>query len=295
MNALTRALALASLALPACATARATTPPQPVVEAVPMTVAPRERDARDEDLARLDADLTHLASDGSLRTAWGLTLAPSGGARTLAGEPEGDERIADARRVAAVGMSAAALVRSSCGNVWLVGLHLDDGAWRAVERAAVLAGAHPGACRIAHADASACAMREADAREVVVRFDSESEEGDEVHDPALRVFHLERDGRVARISDDLPFGGTDDQTGAVRDAEWTVDDALLLPRDLYVQERPGRRGPGGEAPRVIVRRTYRLRGPRLELADETRVPMRANPSPASASPATAPPLDLPAR
>ena len=111
-------------------------------------------------------------------------------------------------------------------------------------------------------------------REVVVTFDSESEEGDEARDPLLRVYHLDADGALTPLSGDIGFGGTDDATGAVRGATWVVDEALLLPRDLYVQVQPERPGPGGSAPPFVVRRTYHLQGPRLVLVDETSSPLR---------------------
>ncbi|MFO0645754.1 MAG: hypothetical protein U0326_05915 [Polyangiales bacterium] len=197
----------------------------------------------------------------------GLTLDRSGGARTLTGDVAPDDRVRDASVVARVDGAAAALVTTVCGDAWIVGLHLANGAWRASAPVAVVDDARPGACRITTRRPAAMLTREA--RELVVTFDSGSEEGDEARDPTLRVYELGDDGALTALSGDIGFGGTDDATGAVRDAQWVVDDALMLPRDLYIQVQPGSRGPGGSAPPFVVRRTYEVERGRMVLVEET--------------------------
>jgi hypothetical protein len=250
-----------------------------------MAHAPRRRTAPTEaEFAALDALLRSLTADGAEASrsalAMGLSLDPSGGARTLTGEPAPDDRVREASVVARVGTSAAALVVTACGDVWLLGFGLVDGVWRASTPVAIVDDAHPGACRITHASAASCAMLAREAREVVVTFDSGSEEGDEARDPLLRVYELGDEGALSALSDDIGFGGTDDTTGAVRDAQWVVDDALMIPRDLYIQVQPGSPGPGGTAPPYVVRRTYRVEHGRLALVEETseRVRPRGPPS-----------------
>jgi hypothetical protein len=263
-----RPLPLACALLAACApsvTARAPTARHR--PAAPVAVA-SEADARALDA--LVRGLVDLPSADPL----GLTLARADGARALSGEPAPDDRVREASVVARVGASAAVLVTTACGDAWLVGVHLADGRWSAVGRAALVDDARPGACRLSHAAGEARAMIDREPREVVVTFDSESEEGDEARDPLLRVYHLDADGALTPLSGDIGFGGTDDATGAVRGATWVVDEALLLPRDLYVQVQPERPGPGGSAPPFVVRRTYHLQGPRLVLVDETSSPLR---------------------
>jgi hypothetical protein len=198
----------------------------------------------------------------------GLTLGTSRGAIGITGEAARDDAVRDAAVVQRVGAAAVMLVTTVCGDAWLVGLAWQGGRWQAVNRHALVADARPGACRITRARAEACAMRSSVAREIVAVFSSGSEEGDEVRDPVLRLYHLGADGKLDAWSDDIPFGSTDDATGAVREAEWAVDDALQIPRDLYVQINPGQRGPGGASPAIVVRRTYRLDRARLVLAEE---------------------------
>ncbi len=198
----------------------------------------------------------------------GLTLGASRGAIGITGEAAQDDAVREATVVQRVGTAAVMLVTSVCGDAWLVGLAWQGGRWQAVNHHALVADARPGACRITRARAEACAMRSNVAREIVAVFSSGSEEGDEVRDPVLRLYHLGTDGKLDASSDDVPFGSTDDATGAVREAEWVVDEALQIPRDLYVQINPGQRGPGGASPAVVVRRTYRLDRARLVLVEE---------------------------
>lgn len=259
-------------ASPGCATA-----PPPPPRSAPATVtapaAPARATPTGTEVAALDALVRSLATEGPdgarAVASVGLTLDRSGGARTLTGDVAPDDRVRDASVVARVDGAAAALVTTVCGDAWIVGLHLANGAWRASAPVAVVDDARPGACRITHAAAAPCAMLTREARELVVTFDSGSEEGDEARDPTLRVYELGDDGALTALSGDIGFGGTDDATGAVRDAQWVVDDALMLPRDLYIQVQPGSRGPGGSAPPFVVRRTYRVERGRMVLVEET--------------------------
>ncbi len=238
-----------------------------------------------EQVAALEALIHSMVQDGEAGRraidSVGLSLDRAGGARTLTGEAATDDQVRDASLVARVDDAAAALVTTTCGDAWLIGLRLDSGAWRAFSTVAVIDDAHPGACRITRASAAARAMQTEEAREVIVSFASESEEGDEARDPALRVYELGTDGSLSALSGDLGFGGTDDATGAVREAEWVVDEALFLPRDLYVQVQPGQAGPGGTAPPFVVRRTYRLQQGRLVLVEETSQRVRPRSPPGS--------------
>lgn len=265
--------ALATLAASlGCAATSA--PPPRVAPAAMAAPAPPARVAPTEaELATLEALVRSLSAEGvdgaRAAASLGLSLDRSSGARALTGDAAPDDRVRDASVVARVDGAAAALVTTACGDAWLVGLRLTNGAWRATAPVAVIDDARPGACRITHAAAASCAMLTRDAREVVVTFDSGSEEGDEARDPTLRVYELAEDGALTALSGDIGFGGTDDATGAVRDAQWAVDEALLLPRDLYIQVQPGSRGPGGTAPPFIVRRTYRIERGRMVLIEET--------------------------
>ena len=279
-----RALAV-SVGLAGCASTAASAPiTAPTVASEPAPRASRATPTEAQ-IASLEALVHALSTEGDeghrAIDSIGLTLDRAGGARTLTGEAATDDRVRDASVVARVDDAAAALVTTACGDAWLVGLHLDAGSWRAASRVAVIDDAHPGACRLTRASAASRAMRTAEAREVIVSFASESEEGDEARDPLLRVYELGPDGSLSALSGDIGFGGTDDTTGAVRDAEWVVDEALFLPRDLYVQVRPGTPGPGGTAPPFVVRRTYRLERGRLVLFEETSERVRPRSPPAS--------------
>jgi hypothetical protein len=204
----------------------------------------------------------------------GLTLARAEGARTLTGERADDEALASVTLVQRVGDVAAVLATSTCGNAWVISLRVRDQRWVAVAHEALVGDASPGHRRVSLARVRAIAMLDDEARELVAEYASESEEGDEARDPALRVFRLERDGALNARSGELAFGGTDDATGAVRSAEWLIEETFAPPRDLYVQVRPARRGPGGSAPPFVVQRTYTWRQGILVLAEEASARLR---------------------
>lgn len=268
----------AAAALLALAAGCATRPAPSVVTGVgaPTQVPPPASDRAEPELpADASAALDALA-DGARRnaTSLGVALARGAGALAITGDPAPDDRVAEATVVGRAGRSAAVLVVTACGNVWVVGLGYDGGRWAPRAQAAVFDGARPGACRVTRAEAASRAMLSDAPREVVVTFVSESEDGGEARDPALRLFHLEPDGAVVALGGEVALGGTDDRSGAVRDGQWVIEETLQTPRDLYVQIQPGRVGPGGTAPQVVIRRTYRVRGRALEMVEETAGPYR---------------------
>jgi hypothetical protein len=240
------------------------------------TVAVEEEIPTQQQLAVLDG---WVADPTTSPGRWGVSLAPSTGALAITGDAAPDDTVQRLTRVTHAGASAAILLETTCGNLSLVGMQWRRGAWRAASHVAILDTAHPGACQRTHAEARACAMLEGSPREIVVTWETESEEGAAHVNPSLRVYHLHPDATLEALSHDLPFGGTNDQTGAVRDAQWVVDETFPLPRDLYIQVQPGRMGLGGNAPPFVVRRTYHLRNRLFELIEETSDPVRPRMSP----------------
>ncbi len=230
--------------------------------------------------AALEALCARLSGGGTVAAegarSLGVTLGSGRGARSVTGEPAADDAVGSAVVATRVGATAVVLVVTACGNAQLVALRWDgDGAvWQSTDRAGLVTDARPGGCRTTEARAEGRGMANDEPREIVAVFGSESEEGDEVRTPVLRVYRLTPAARLERLSADLPFGGTDDATGAAQRAEWVVDEALTVPRDLYVQLSPGRPGPGGLATQQVVRRTYRLQGSSLRLVDETTEAVR---------------------
>jgi len=222
-------------------------------------------------VASLDALVAEARRGGP---SLGVVLARGAGALAITGDPAPDDRVIECAVVDRVGRSAAALVSTACGNVWVVGLYFGDGRWTPRVPVAVYADARPGACQTTRAAGVARAMLSESPRELVVTFVSESEDGVDARDPALRLFHLAPDGAVVALGAEVALGGTDDRSGAIRDGQWVIDEALLAPRDLYVQIQPGRVGVGGAAPPVVIRRTYRVREGALDLMEETSVPYR---------------------
>ncbi len=246
----------------------------PIVVAPSPVEAPASGAAEEELPPAAIASLDALVADarrGSV--SLGVTLARGAGALAITGDPAADDRVAEVTVIDRVGRSAAVLVTTACGNVWVVGLH-HDGAWTHRAPLAVYAEARPGACRTTRAEGAARSMLTESPREVVVTFVSESEDGVDARDPMLRLYHLAPDGAVTALGGEVALGGTDDRSGAIRDGQWVIDEALLAPRDLYVQIQPGRVGPGGAAPPVVIRRTYRVRGEALDLIEETSFPYR---------------------
>jgi len=261
-------------ALLALATGHCAAVPRPPVAAPvdpPAARADGEEELLPPAVASLDALLAEARRGGP---PLGVALARGAGALAITGDPAPDDRVSEVALVDRVGRSAAALVTTACGNVWVVGLHFDGVRWTPRAPAAVYAEAHPGACQTTRAAGAARAMLTESPREVVVTFASESEDGVDARDPALRLFHLGPDGTLVALGAEVALGGTDDRSGAIRDGQWVIDEALLAPRDLYVQIQPGRVGVGGAAPPVVIRRTYRVREGALVLVEETSFPYR---------------------
>lgn len=223
------------------------------------------------------------ATSRALLDAWQVPRRDAEGAREITGDRAEDDVVDAARVVVRVGASAAVMVTTRCGNAALVGLAWRERRW--VHRAthAVVGDARPGRCRVSRVTADARPMLTSEAREVIVTSRSRSDDGDDAPDPVLQLVHLGDDGALAVWARDVPFGREDDATGAITDAEWIVEEALMLPRDLYVELRPGRPGPGGRAPRELVRRTYRVVDGRLTLVDESLAPWRDAPDAGAAS------------
>lgn len=267
-------LGLLSLGSVGCAGVRPTAP-----SSLAPTTAPavgRTLDSEPE-LPREASEALEAFNAGALQDGrvLGVPLAHADGALSLTGEPAADDRIAKVEVVGRVGCSAALLVLSTCGNVWVVGVVYEQGRWTPRSVVPVFDEARPGACQVTRAEGASRAMLTASPRELVITFASESEDGSEARDPVLRLFHLEADGAVVALGGEVALGGTDDRSGAVREGQWAIEEALALPRDLYVQIQPGRAGPGGSAPQVVIRRTYRVRGRALELVEERSLPYRA--------------------
>lgn len=214
---------------------------------------------------------------------WSVPRHDAGSARALTGEPAVDDGADAVRVVTRVGGSAVVLATTRCGNAALVGLAWRDARWEHRATHALADDARPGRCRLTQVTADARPMLSADAREVIATVRSRSEDGDDAPDPVLQLVHVGDDGALAVWARDVPFGREDDASGAVTDAEWIVEEALLLPRDLYVELRPGRAGPGGRAPRELVRRTYRVVDGHLTLVDESLAPWRDAPDAGAAN------------
>lgn len=260
-----RRAALAPLVLAAaCATAPRVPPaPSPATPAAP-TVG--DDALPDGALAALDAMVQGARRN---EATLGVPLPRAGGALALTGDPAPDDRVTEATVLGHVGRSAALLVVTACGNVWVVGVAYDGARWAPRAPTAVFAEARPGQCQTTRAQGAARAMLTEAPRELVVTFSAESEDGVDARDACLRLFHLEPDGTVVALGGEVALGGTDDRSGAIRDGQWVIEESLLAPRDLYVQIQPGRVGPGGTAPPVVIRRTYRVRGRSLDLVDES--------------------------
>lgn len=248
----------------ACTSARTTGPRAATLRPPPRDLRPPAQ----PDAAALDALRAALATHALVD----VPLARSDGALAMTGDRADDDRLREVTLTTQVGASAAALAVTTCGNVWVLGLRYEGGRWSQAARVGVVDEARPGACRTTQAEAAARAMLGTEPRELLVRYATESEEGDEARDPALRVVRLREDGGLDAYTGEAPLGDTDASTGAVREGQWTVEEMLDAPRDLYVQIQPGRPGLGGTAPPVILRRTYRLRGQALTMVEETSAP-----------------------
>ncbi len=202
--------------------------------------------------------------------ALGIRVDSAGGALTITGERAGDDAVVGAEVVLHRGPEAAVLVHTRCGNAYLLGVvHRGDG-WALQSRVALVEGGGPGTCRQTRVTGASRAMLGAVAREVVVVWESVSEEGDELPAGRIGVFSLRPGGELGALGD-VEFGRVEEESGEVLEGTWEIDEALSLPRDLYVQLTPSRAGAAG---REVVRRTYRVQSGRLQMVEEERVPLR---------------------
>ncbi len=207
--------------------------------------------------------------DASALQRVGLSLG-RGGATEIDGSPAPDERIVRVDVPVRDANSAAMVVRSSCGNVWLLGLHREGTAWHLAGQQALVPLAEPGRCVRTTAVVQSLALLGDPARELAVGVRWESATGDEVQGPFLWVAGLDARQGLTMLLERAPFGATDDRTGANTEGALAIIDELPPPRPLFVEIRPAGRGTEGAAPGVRVVRRYEHRGGRFELADEQR-------------------------
>lgn len=230
--------------------------------------APHPREVAPEGAESLAAQIAQIAREVRVAEAFGLRLQRADGALEITGERAPDEALTGANLVTHEGRSAAVLVTSNVGNVWVLGLRFEAGAWRGVAREALVGDGRPGARLETAATAEARAMLGPARRELIATASVESDDGADARDPRLWVLALAPDGQLQRLGE-VPFGRRDPQSGAEVRGEWVVDETLARPRELYVQLSPGRRGPGGAAPPIILRQSYRIEGGRLELVEQS--------------------------
>lgn len=210
-----------------------------------------------------------LRGDAETLRAAGVVLG-AGGATEINGDRAADERVAAVEIPVRDGQSALVVVRTSCGNVRLVGLVRRAQQWEATQSVPLVPQAQPGMCVRSTVLARAVALRADPAREAAIGIRWEDAMADEIHGPHLWVAGLDRDRGFSILLERAPFGGTDDRTGASTEGSLAVIDELPPPRPLFVEIRPGQRGAGGAAPSTRTVRRYELRGGRIELVDEQR-------------------------
>lgn len=266
MRGLAAAFVLASGALWGCASARPVAAPQPSVR-----VQPRAPAGDALALARWVARMRLATPEGlaSARSA-GVRVEAAGDARTLTGEPAEDDAVAVAETVLCRDDGAVVLVQTRCGNAYLLGLAPEASGWSRRSVVALVEDASPGHLRRTRVAAASRAMLGPVAREVVAMWESVAEEGDELPAARLGVFSLGEEGALVARGD-VEFGRVEEVSGVVLEGTWEVDEALSLPRELYVQLTPSRAGAAG---REVLRRTYRVTEGRLRLVEEERVPLR---------------------
>ncbi len=191
-----------------------------------------------------------------------------GGATEISGDRAEDERVAAVEVPVFDGRAAMIVLRTSCGNVRLVGLVREGDAWRARQSYALVPTVRPGSCVRVSLVAQPLALRSDPARDAALGVRWEDAMGDEVHGPHLWIAGLDDAQGATLLLERAPFGGTDDRTGATTVGAVAVIDELPAPRPLFVEIRPGTRGAGGAGPNQRTVRRYELRGARMELVDE---------------------------
>jgi hypothetical protein len=220
-----------------------------------------------------------LRAEPAALAAVGVSLSRAGDSTDITGDHAEDERVAAVDLPVRDADTAAMVVRTTCGNVRLIGLRRGDGGWRAARGVALVPEVRPGGCVRTTVLAQAVALRGDPARDVAVAVRWEDSIGDEVRGPHLWVGALDAREGLTVLLERAPFGGTDDRTGASSEGSLAVIDDLPPPRPLFVEVRPGRRGVGGPGLDVRTVRRYELRGGRLELVDEQRAQIAMPPDP----------------
>ncbi len=224
--------------------------------------------------APADAELEQLRGalsrgDSAALEFLGVTLG-RGGVTEIDGSPAPDERVARVDLPVRDARSAAMVLRTTCGNLWLVGLLREGTRWTRGAGRPLVPPVQPGRCVRTTAVVQPLAVRGDPARELAVGVRWEDATGDEVHGPSLWIAGLDpRDG-VTLLLEQAPFGATDDRTGASTEGSLAVIDELPPPRPVFVEIRPAGRGTESGVPGVRIVRRYELRGVRIELADEQR-------------------------
>lgn len=193
-----------------------------------------------------------------------------GGATEINGDRAEDERVSTAEIAVFDAQTALLIVKTSCGNVQLVGLVRDGAAWGVRQSQALVPPVRPGSCVRSTVLAQPVALRSDPAREAAIGLRWEDAMGDEVHGPHLWIAGLDAQRGFVLLLERAPFGGTDDRTGSTTVGSVAVIDELPAPRPLFVEIRPGTRGPAGAGPSQRTVRRYELRGARMELVDEQR-------------------------
>lgn len=191
-----------------------------------------------------------------------------GGATEISGDRAEDERVAAVEVPVFDARAAMIVLRTSCGNIRLVGLVREGDAWRPRQSYALVPTVRPGSCVRVSLVAQPLALRSDPARDAALGVRWEDAMGDEVHGPHLWIAGLDDAQGATLLLERAPFGGTDDRTGATTVGSVAVIDELPAPRPLFVEIRPGTRGAGGAGPNQRTVRRYELRGARMELVDE---------------------------
>lgn len=207
--------------------------------------------------------------EAAVLRAWSIELG-RGGATEINGDRAEDERVVTAEIAVSDASAALLVLKTSCGNVQIVGLVREGEQWSARQSQPLVPHAIVGSCVRSTVLAQPVALRADPAREAAIGVRWEDAMGDEVHGPHLWVVGLDAQRGYSVLLERAPFGGTDDHTGATTVGSVAVIDELPAPRPLFVEIRPGARGTAGSAPNQRTVRRYELRGARMELVDEQR-------------------------
>lgn len=261
------ALGCAALSLYGCPSQRGAVA-QRTLRLAPLAAVPPDEPALVTLVARLRAGDVALLGEPTVR------LEPAGERRELTGEPAQPEQVAEARVALRAGGArevAGLVLRTTCGNAWILGLAWSEQRWRVRATLALVTGERPGSCARTEVRAEPLALSSDVPRELAVVWSTQDETGERAVGPVLSVLRLDGAGGLTELLHAAAFGGLDEQTGQVFDGEYTVIEDTPPPRDLFVTVRRhddalprGTRTHG-------TRRQYRLDGATLRLertADE---------------------------